>query len=250
MNGDLQIPAEGRIDLHSHLVPGVDDGCRSLDESLCCIRRLVEHGFIGTVCTPHHGPDWFPENTPAEITRAVSELDEQLRELGVEYRIWAGGELRISENTLSWIKDVGVRTLGPGRCVLVDYWGPSWPRFADDVCHYLIGQGYLPVLAHPERMGMPEDELVAVVECLMHMGIRLQGNLNSMSGGEGGEAQRQFRRLLREDRYYLVAMDMHRPNTLESRLEGLALVEAEVGGEGLATLVEERPREILAYGSG
>ena len=62
------------MDIHSHLVPGIDDGCRTLDESLTCIRRLKEIGFVGTICTPHYWPRLFPENLPVQIAEKTELL--------------------------------------------------------------------------------------------------------------------------------------------------------------------------------
>ncbi len=235
----------GRIDLHSHLVPGVDDGCKSFAESIQCVRLLKEHGYIGTACTVHMGPDWFPDNTPAKIAKAVAELDEQLRREGLDYRIWAGGELRIAKDTVRWIEDVGIPTLGSGSCVLADYWGSTWPSFADELLQYLIAQGYQPILAHPERIDLREEDFDALLRSLDQMGVWLQGNFNSVIGGEGPQAERRVRRLLDEDRYYLMATDMHGPDSLESRLEALPFLEAGAGAEKLSTFLEKRPREIF-----
>jgi len=244
-HGRRETPAVGRIDLHSHLIPGVDDGCASLADAIECIEALMAHGYTGSVCTPHLGPDWFPENTPSRTAKRVAALEERLEERGLAYRLWAGGELRIAPDTRRWIEDVGVPTLGHGNCVLVDYWGPTWPVGADDLLGYLIEQGYQPILAHPERMGLADEELEAVLMRVEAMGVLLQGNLNSRSGGEGLEAERRLHSLLAADRYHLLASDLHGPETLEGRLRGLGLFEADLGRERLAVFLERRPREIL-----
>src|SRR5262245_32791323 len=99
------------IDLHSHLLPGIDDGCRTVNESLACVGTLLNHGFTGSVCTPHVGMTIFPENIPANIAKQVDVLQQQVRATGLEYQLWAGGELRIDEDTLSWLGEHGVPTL-------------------------------------------------------------------------------------------------------------------------------------------
>src|SRR5262245_16596291 len=119
------------IDLHSHLLPGIDDGCRTIKESLACVRSLLNHGFTGTVCTPHVGMTNFPENIPANIAKQVDMLQQRVRATRLEYQLWAGGELRIGEDTLSWLREHGVPTLGRSRGVLIDYWGTQWPIYAD-----------------------------------------------------------------------------------------------------------------------
>ena len=248
MNPEPHIPVAGRIDLHCHLLPGIDDGCQTLAQSLECVARWMAAGFVGSVCTPHVGPNWYQGNTPDNIARWVPEFRRQLAEAGLAYHIWDGGEVRISAETMEWFSYWGLPTLGPGRCVLLDYWGHHWPDFAGDTCRFLLDNGYQPILAHPERMGLADGELNAVLDDLQSSGVWLQGNLNSLSGGEGETAQRRARKLLRDDRYFVLATDTHAPSSLPGRLDGLAKISAEFGDERIATLLEERPREVLTHG--
>jgi protein-tyrosine phosphatase len=238
-------PAAGRLDLHSHLLPGIDDGCRTLDDSFACVRQLLAHGYVGTVCTPHVILDTFPNNVPDRIAEAVVQLQEQLYAAGLEYWLWAGGELRIHADTIHWLESAGVPTLGPSRAVLIDWWGSDWPDFADEVCDYLIQHGYQPILAHPERMGLQPSELERVIDSLEQRGIRLQGNFNSVAGAEGPTASAWVQRLLAADRYYLMALDMHGPDSLGSRLTGLKLLESQIGRARVAEYLEIRTREVL-----
>ena len=236
----------GRIDLHSHLLPGIDDGCRTLDESIECVKRLMARGYVGTVCTPHVMRSLFPNNTPGPIAAAVAVLQEQLREAGLDYLVWPGGELRVTADTISWVETGGVPTLGNSRAVLMDWWDADWPKYADDVFDYFLERGYQPILAHPERMHLPDAELFAVLESLQNRGVLLQGNFNSMSGGEGVSAAVRLEKLLSTDRYHLMACDMHRPDSLKGRFAGLDLLERTIGPERVALYLEQRPREILA----
>jgi protein-tyrosine phosphatase len=246
MSISSDLPPSGRIDVHSHLLPSRDDGCTGVSDSMRCVKRLIEEGFVGTICTPHVWRGMFAHNTPAEVERAVAQLREEIDAAGFDYRLWAGGELRIAADTVQWLQEIGVPTLGDSRCVLLDYWGDSWPSYADAVCRWLLEKGYQPILAHPERMGLPDHEFDTVVRSLAEMGVLLQGNVNSLAGIEGAVAAERVRRLLREDRYYLMALDMHGPDSLDGRLQGLALLEAEAGPERAARYFEEHPRAILA----
>ena len=81
------VSPSGLIDVHSHLLPGIDDGCRTVEESTACMRMLVDHGFTGTVCTSHVWRAAFPENTPAKIAEQVAVLQELLRAAGLEYQL-------------------------------------------------------------------------------------------------------------------------------------------------------------------
>jgi protein-tyrosine phosphatase len=235
----------GFIDLHSHLIPGVDDGCRRLDESLACIRRLQEAEFAGSACTPHVWPDFYPANTPRAIRQWVERLHEELRHAGIVYPLWAGGEVRIAPGMTEWLEREGVPTLGPGRFVLIDYWGGDWPDFADGMVNWLLNQEYTPVLAHPERMGLDDAELYRVAASLLQRGVLLQGNLRSLAGGEGPRAKRQLEGLLERGVVHALATDAHGLADLNGRLAGIEALSQLLDPEEARALLETRPREIV-----
>jgi protein-tyrosine phosphatase len=240
------VSATGLIDLHSHLLPGVDDGCRTIEESVACIEVLIAQGFTGSVCTPHMAISAFPENTPANVAPQVAALRTQLRAAGLEYELWAGGELRINENTISWLRQHGVPTLGPSRHVLIDYWGSRWPRYADLVIEYLLEEDYHPILAHPERMDLEQQAWDVLLGRLKESGVWLQGNLRCLAGGEGPRVAQRARRLLSEDRYRALATDMHGTPDLPDRLAGVGTVEQQVGTAKLRELLSDSPYKILS----
>jgi protein-tyrosine phosphatase len=241
----MLIPPKGPIDLHSHLLPGIDDGCQSLDESVLCVQLLIDRSFVGSVCTPHVCPNTFMDNTPESIAAHVARLREHLEHAGLSYHLWCGGELRIAEDTIDWVERVGIPTIGPSKWVLVDCWTRSWPRYADELCQYLIERGYRVLLAHPERMQLEKRDLGTVLRWLEQMGVRFQGNFNSIAGGEGIRAAEVARELLEQDRYEVMALDMHGPDSLGNRFRGMDLVEREFGRDKLAWLVESQPRAIV-----
>lgn len=246
LNNPNDVARSGRIDLHSHLLPGIDDGCATMADSVRCVERFREHGYSGTVCTPHFILSLYPHNTPAKIAQRMARLAERLHEAGIEYGLWPGAEVRIDPDTISWFEEVGIPTLGPSRTVLLDWWGRIWPDCAEKIFQYLLERGYQPVLAHPERMGFHDAELTSILDSLRKMGVRLQGNFNSLSGGEGPVAAEWARRMSRQDLYYLMASDMHHPNLLDGRFDGLRWLEAELGTEKVAQLLEERPQKIVS----
>jgi protein-tyrosine phosphatase len=241
---------ENFTDLHCHLVPGVDDGCQAVEESLECVRRWRSVGYAGSVCTPHMGIDWFPENVPERVAVWVAVLQAAIDEAGLEYRLWPGGELRLGENVTSWLREWGVPTLGPTRWVLVDYFGRRWPDFCDRGIDYLLDHGYEVLLAHPERLGLPEREWEATMEDLARRGVRFQGNLNSIAGGEGAIAQDRALRWLHEGRYYVLGSDTHGLESVVGRQTGLKTAIRQIDADRVTELVSSRPREILGVAQG
>jgi len=243
----LTLPPDGRIDLHTHLLPGVDDGCQTAEQSIACIRRWIDAGFCGSVCTPHVGPGWYGNNTPDNIAEWLPSLRREVEAAGISYHLWDGGEVRILPETMEWFSYWGLPTLGPGRCVLLDWWGADWPGFCEETCQFLLDNGYQPVLAHPERMQFDDELYNRVIGSLLERGVWLQGNLNSIAGGEGETAQRRAMSLLESDDYYVLASDSHHPSKLDQRIEGIAVVEQTCGPARTRLLLTARPREILVH---
>jgi protein-tyrosine phosphatase len=232
----------GRIDIHSHLLPGIDDGCRDLDDSFACIERLMVCGYVGTICTPHLWDELYPNTTAESIRRWTAELQARIDQRGLAYRLWPGAEIRLYKNIAADFKNRELPTLAGGRCVLVDFWTDKWEKWINPAFEGLLAAGYQPILAHPERLkctrhiGQSLDELV-------RMGVWLQGNFRCMTGEEGYAPDVLVRQFLRESRYHFMALDMHRPETLGGRLDGAEFVAAEFGAETLERLTAAAPRQ-------
>ncbi len=236
-------PPAGFIDIHCHLLPGVDDGCASYEESLDCIRLLKQQGFVGSVCTPHIHPK-FPDNIPANIHPRVELLREKVREAGIDYHLWTGGEVTARDTTMDWMKEHGVPTLAGSRCVLMDIWAPDWPDWIIPLFAWLIDQRYQPILAHPERFKGCHGQDARLDE-IARMGVLLQGNYASFAGKYGPETQDAMRQFFDAGRYSLMATDTHRPSSMEPILQGLSILTAERGQAEVDQWLSHTPRKLL-----
>ena len=218
-----------RIDIHSHLLPNIDDGCKSDDESLTCVRKLKDAGYIGTICTPHIWPEAFPQNLPMQVRAWAGRFSDLLEDMGIDYQIWPGGELRLFDGVIPFIEKHGVPTLADSRYVLVDFWDKQWPKWANKTFEWFLNHKYRPILAHPERIPDQRGDLDDRLREVEQMGVLLQGNARSLTNGEGIPASMILRKLLREERLHFFALDMHRPDTLNQRFDGMSLLEVEFG---------------------
>lgn len=232
------------IDIHCHLLPGIDDGCEDAPRSLEAIRRMMAAGFVGAVCTPHVWYELFPANTPASIVAHTMGLQRIVDEAGLRFRLWPGGEVRLHKNVADDFDRHGVPTLAGSRCVLADIWFDKWPRWLPKVIAWLIDHKYQPILAHPERINCPRD-LPKQLDELATMGVWFQGNFRCLTGEEGYHADQLVRRFLHEQRYRFMATDLHRPASMESRFDGLALLAAQFSEATLRELTDENPRKLI-----
>jgi len=235
-------PPHGRIDIHSHLIPGRDDGCIDLEESIKAIAMLKAAGFVGTVCTSHVWDTNFPDNQPAQVVRWGDELRAELNQRGIDYPVWTGGEVRIFPGCIELFQERGVPVLARSNCVLCDFWDQDWSDWIDRVFQWLLLEGFKPILAHPERVMCCRD-VPRRLKRLREMGVMLQGNARSMTGHEGPAAAEAKRDWLDDDLYHFVALDMHRTDQLPSRFDGVDMLKAEYGDERAKQLIEDAPRQ-------
>ena len=234
----------GRIDMHSHMLPGIDDGCTTVAESLESIRALIDHGYVGTVCTPHCWPTLYPANTPAHIALWVEALRTEIDKAGLDYTLWTGGELRPYPEVIPWIQAHGVPPPAGSRYVLCDFWENKWPKWADAAFDWLLAHDYTPILAHPERSAAPKDYDTRL-DRSVEKGVILQGNFQCFTGEAGYRADELVRQYMDDDRYTLLALDMHRPDALPGRLDGIAVASNEYGADRINAMTDDAVRDLL-----
>ena len=238
------VPELGRIDIHSHLLPGVDDGCEDIDQCIACIKQLKRVGYTASICTPHIIPKMFEANTKDNIAQWVCSLRSELAKRHIDYTIWAGGEINLQPEMPDWLEKNGVPTLAGSNRVLMDHWADVWPDWFTEVMQWFIDKGYQPILAHPERMVCTWQDYDKIQE-LIDMGVWLQGNFLPITGEEGYEPDQLVCRMIEEQKYQLMAMDMHKPDALPSRIDGMKIVAEKYGTQLLDYFTLNAPRQLI-----
>lgn len=233
----------GRIDVHSHLLPNVDDGCGSLEESLECARILSAAGYTHAFCTPHIWPN-LPNNTIAAITRWTALFQEELHRREIPLRVLPGGELNLHEELQNLPPEQIVSFAMNRRFVLLDLWGKELPSFFAPTIRWLQSLGLQVILAHPERMRAVQDD-PSLAETIINMGVLLQGNLHCLSDPPQTYTRRTAELFLREGRYFLLGSDTHKLATLPERINGLRHAIQMVGDETVDQLTIHNPRQLL-----
>ncbi|MGE5272886.1 MAG: tyrosine-protein phosphatase [Verrucomicrobiota bacterium] len=229
------------IDLHSHILPGIDDGARTMDDSLDIARAAVMDGIDTIAGTPHVRDDW-PTDAGLMEDR-VAELRAELELAGIPLDVRTGGELAIDWLTRLTSEELRRFGLGGSRYLLVEtpYYG--WPRDLPDRLFSLLEDGFAPVLAHPERnadVAARPDLLVPLVE----EGVVVQVTAASVDGRIGRRAFECARVLIREGLVHLLASDAHHASVREVGMSGAT---KRVGDPALARwLALDVPAAILA----
>lgn len=245
----------GLIDMHCHLLPGVDDGCQNLPESLECARRLADAGFTHAFCTPHVWPD-LPHNNAAHIPAAVATLQAALDEANIALRLAPGGEARLSAATVQTPPDdLLLMNLGQsrgGRFFLFDLWEAEWPDYIERAMFWLMQQNIIPIMAHPERCEFFYEDPLNVADRLAEFGVLLQlncyvlGDEKAMAKGLYTKPMRQAaERLIEFDYYSFLATDTHRADTLDERLASLDAARNLMGSAMFRKLAKRNPIQLL-----
>jgi protein-tyrosine phosphatase len=233
-----------RIDVHCHFLPGLDDGCKDLSESLECLQIMAGHGYDRIFCTPHAGSSDFTELTCQQVAERVRELQGHVATAGLPIELRPGGELRLSPHIPQDMPKFGIPTFGhAGKYILVDLWEPDWPAWAAEAIEWLQKQDCTVIVAHPERMpvlrGNPEK-----IEEIAKLGVLFQGNLGPIGGADSAAIVALAHRFLQDGRYFMVGSDGHRANHMMARLQGLRKIEELVGKDKLEELTEKNPSRL------
>lgn len=234
----------GRIDVHSHLLPGVDDGCKRVEDSIDCARRLVAAGYTHSFCTPHIWPD-LPHNTVDGITRRVADLQAAFDNAGVKLRLYPGGELNLRPDMPASAADQIVSYGMRRKFVLFDIWAERLPDFFRPCVDWLQTQNVTVMMAHPERMRAVQEDPGLIRFFRDELGLLLQGNLQCFSDPVGTPTRALAERFLTEQQYFVLGTDLHNPQTLDVRLRGLERAIQLVGDAEVDRLTKDHPRQIL-----
>jgi protein-tyrosine phosphatase len=230
------------IDLHTHVLPGVDDGCQTLEESVELARAAAADGITALAATPHVRFDYPTE--PATMERLVGEVRAAVAAAGVGIEILPGGELAL--DVLDQLAPDDVRRFGLGGnpdLVLLEFPYAGWPLGLDGTVVRLQAEGKRIVLGHPERNAEVQSEPESLAD-LVARGVLVQVTAASLDGRLGGSSKRAARALLDRGLAHLLASDAHTPDV---RRGGLRSAAAAVGNDALARwLTVDVPRALIA----
>ncbi|HHW13689.1 MAG TPA: hypothetical protein GXX28_01975 [Firmicutes bacterium] len=196
------------IDLHAHVLPGVDDGPQTLEEAVALLRLLQEDGVGTVVATPHVAPGFFWPYDPAQMGERVAALRQAAAAAGVGVEILSGAEVYLSPEIIPLAQARELPTLGDSRYILVEFPRREIPFWGFEVLQKLQRAGYRPILAHPEL----NDEVRADWEVpldLARQGILLQVDAGSLVGRWGSHVAAYALKLCAAGLVQAVASDAH-----------------------------------------
>lgn len=235
------------IDLHNHILPGVDDGARDLAESLEIARQFVSEGVARVVATPHLDPERRSGVDGFAVRNGVDALRRALDEAEIVLEVLPGQEIYLTPDVPELLESGSAIPLGDTPAVLVEVslLSGQAPLYLEETLFRLQVAGYRPVLAHPERYPFVQRN-VAALEAIVARGIVLQLTAPALLGDYGPKVRGTAQELLRLGWYALASSDRHHPGLARS-LAALRDRLGQVGSPELADLLlRDNPERLLA----
>lgn len=195
------------VDLHSHLIPGIDDGAKTMEESLILIQGLIDLGYRRVITSPHIMSGGY-NNTPAIILKGRDQVRDALRQAGMDVQFDAWAEYYLDETILPKIEKGDLLTIGD-KYILVEL-SYLMKSFSTTTYFYnLISNGYKVVLAHPERYPYYYSADLDEYKALKDQGVYFQLNISSLTGTYGQAARSTAEMLVDHNMIDFVATDLH-----------------------------------------
>ena len=201
-------------DLHSHLLPGIDDGSSSLEESIQILKQAQNQGVTDLILTPHYieGSKYNCNNKNKK--ELFKQLVDETNAQNININLYLGNEVYLSDNFIDLIKSKEIMTLNNSKYLLLEFPMGNMFQNTKDILYELIVMGCVPILAHPERYRIFQRHPDHIEEYL-RMGVLLQGNYKSLYGKYGSEAKKTLKYFLKNGWITFLGSDTHHDGDFE-----------------------------------
>lgn len=232
------------IDLHSHILPGVDDGSPDLETTLAMARMAVADGIEVMACTPHFMPGLY-DNTVDDIRQRVDALNAELIRQDIDLALVVGCDAHIRPDFTSELRAGKILTLHDTRYFLFEPSHMVLPQRMDEVLFNITVAGFVPILTHPERLHWIDGNYDFVTQ-LVDSGVWIQITAGSLTGRFGRRPKYWAERMLAEGIVHILATDAHNTTSRPPLMaEAVELASQALGSEEAAHLVITRPTIVL-----
>lgn len=231
------------IDIHNHIVPGIDDGSPSLEESLQMAVCAAKEGIHTIIATPHHANGKY-ENTREEVEQKVRKLNEALSAENIPVTVLPGQEVRINRELLDDIGAGRSGALHQSSYMLIELPSGHVPSYIEEMLHELKVLSYVPIIAHPERnseLAASMDQLIRLIEA----GALTQLTSHSINGAYGSKLQKLCFDWCKNGLVHFVATDAHNMTHRAFGLKQAYTLIAERVGEETALLYKANAERLL-----
>lgn len=193
------------IDMHSHILYGVDDGCKTIEDSIAMIEKAIHVGVSDLVLTPHYAPHRGYMISSEEIQKRFLVLEDEVTKLNLPIKLYLGREIDHIEDIIDLLQEHKIETIHDSNYILVDFGMKK--ASIDEACYEIITQGYIPIIAHPERyhsIYTKED-----YKQWKKTGAKIQIDASSLIHSKSRRAMKNARYLLKNNLVDFIASDVH-----------------------------------------
>lgn len=213
------------IDIHTHLIPNVDDGSDSFEETLRMAKAAVKEGIRHTILTPHHNRYWVT-NEKSKVLKLTKEVEKEIQQAGIPLTVSPSQEIRMNEEFIEELFADNYLSLdSKGNYYLVEFSWQEIPSFAHDYLQRMIDAEIVPVIAHPERQ-RPFIDNPDYLKEFIEMGCISQVTATSIVGGYTEEIRQTAFEMMNDNLIHTIASDAHntgdRPFNFNKALNVLA----------------------------
>lgn len=232
------------IDFHSHILPGVDDGAASIEDTMQLIKEASKAGFTKIISTSHYVEEQY-EYDEATRQQFLEILNSGIKTLGGDIQLYLGSEIYASYNMIELLTEGKASSINNSRYVLFEL--PMQNEFTSlkNIIYNLFANNYVPIIAHPERYSYVKDDPNWLIE-LIELGVLFQANYGSIIGIYGKQAQKTVKQLLKNNMIHFLGSDVHRPQSIYSKMpEILQELEKIIDYEQIKKITQTNPSLVL-----
>lgn len=200
------------VDIHSHILYGIDDGSKTLEQSIKILQELKEIGFKKIVLTPHYIINSKYQTNNKEKQKILEEIKKNIQQKNIDIELYLGNEVLINDNIYELIEKQEISTINNSKYILIELPLYTTQKNALDIMYELKIKNKTPILAHPERYEFIQKNPKAI-EDFINEGIILQANYGSIIGIYGKKAKKTIKKLLKENYISLFGTDIHYENS-------------------------------------
>ena len=220
------------VDMHSHILPSIDDGSRDSEETKILLEEAQKAGFTKIVSTSHYYLGYYEEDESSR-KKYIDAINKNLQQNNKNLQVSVGSEIFITSEMVSLLKENKASSINGTRYVLFELPFVSQVQNLKDVIYSLMSNNYIPIIAHPERYRYVQKNPNMLLE-LLDLGVLFQSNYGSIIGQYGKEAKKTIKLLLKNNFIHFLGSDVHRKNTIYTAIP-----------EAIETLKEILPEEKL-----
>lgn len=232
------------IDIHTHILPNIDDGSRNIEETFNLIKEAQEAGFDKVVLTSHYMEGYY-ETDSKEREVWLNAIYQNLGAKNINVSLYLGNEIYMSDSIIKLLEDGKASTINETSYVLFELPLNAEPLNLYDIIYQMQQCKVVPILAHPERYEFVKSDPVLIYD-LIKKGVLMQANYGSIIGQYGEKTKIMVTKLLENNMIHMLGSDVHRQKTIYSKIpQCLEKIEKIVGKEKLEILTNTNPNLVL-----